>query len=149
MSALTTFFDELVRLEVEMWDAVDARLRAAHGLSLSRLEPMRVIASTPNCRVYDIARALSLTTGGTSKLVDQIEAAGHCRRRPNPNDRRSSIIELTPSGRRLARKATRTVEDELETRIGSVLPDRSLRQLTTTLGKLRESGQASVGELAA
>jgi DNA-binding MarR family transcriptional regulator len=149
MSDLTTLFDELVRFEVETWDAVDARLRAAHGPSLSRLEPMRVIAATPNCRVHDIARALSLTSGGTSKLVDQIELAGHCRRRPNPDDRRSSIIELTPTGRRLVRKATKTVEDELERRIGSVLPDRSLHQLTTTLGKLRASGRASGGELAA
>jgi DNA-binding MarR family transcriptional regulator len=140
---LKTFFNELVRFEVDMWDAVDARLRAEHGLSLSRFEPMRVIASTPHCRVFDIAHTLSLTTGGTSKLVDQIEVAGHCRRRPNPNDRRSSIIELTPAGKRLVEKATKTVEDELEKRIGSVLPDRSLQQLTTSLAKLRESGRAN------
>jgi MarR family transcriptional regulator, organic hydroperoxide resistance regulator len=75
---------------------------------------MRVMGSTVNCRVYDIAGALSLTTGGTSKLVDAIEAAGHCRRRPNPDDRRSSIIELTPAGRRLLDKATKTVEEELQ-----------------------------------
>ncbi|HTU84029.1 MAG TPA: MarR family winged helix-turn-helix transcriptional regulator [Solirubrobacteraceae bacterium] len=141
MPDLKTFFNELVRFEVEMWDAVDARLRAEHGVPLGRFEPMRVIASTPNCRVYDIAHALSLTTGGTSKLVDQIEAAGHCRRRPNPDDRRSSIIELTAAGSRLVEKATKTVEDELEQRIGSVLPDRSLHQLTANLVKLRESGR--------
>jgi hypothetical protein len=46
--------------------------------------------------VFDIAEELSLTVGGTSKLVDRIEAAGHCVRRANPDDRRSSIIELTP-----------------------------------------------------
>ncbi|HUA44061.1 MAG TPA: MarR family winged helix-turn-helix transcriptional regulator [Solirubrobacteraceae bacterium] len=148
MPDLKPFFNELVRFEVEIWDAVDTRLRAEHDLSLSRFEPMRIIASTPDCRVHDIARALSLTTGGTSKLVDQIEVAGHCRRRPNPNDRRSSIIELTATGKRLVQKATRTVEDELDKRIGSVLPDRSLQQLTATLAKLRESGRAG-SELAA
>jgi DNA-binding MarR family transcriptional regulator len=149
MPDLKKLFNELVRFEVETWDAVDARLRAEHGLPLSRFEPMRVIASCSDCRVYDIAAALSLTTGGTSKLVDAIEATGHCRRRPNPNDRRSSIIELTPAGKRLLAKATKTFEDELEARIGSVLPDRSVQQLMTTLVKLREGEQAKRGKLAA
>jgi DNA-binding MarR family transcriptional regulator len=141
MPDLKTLFNELVRLEVETWGAIDARLRAEHGLPLTRYEVMRVIASHENCRVYDIVAELSLTTGGASKLVDTVEAAGHSRRRPNPHDRRSSIVELTPAGKRLVEKATRTVENELEKRIGSVLPDRSLQQLTATLARLRESGR--------
>jgi DNA-binding MarR family transcriptional regulator len=149
MPDLRTLFNELVRLETETWSAIDARLRAEHGLPLARYEVMRVIASHTNCRVYDIVAELSLTTGGASKLVDTVEASGHSRRRPNPDDRRSSIIELTPAGKRLVEKATRTVEDELEQRIGSVLPDRSLQQLTTTLVKLRESGRSDRGNLAA
>jgi len=149
MPDLKKLFNELVRFETEIWDSIDARLRAEHGLPLSRFEPMRVIASCSDCRVYDIAAALSLTTGGTSKLVDGIEAAGHCRRKPNPGDRRSSIIELTPAGKRLLAKATKTFEDELEGRLGAVLPDRSLHQLTTTLVKLREGDQAKRGKAAA
>ena len=149
MSDLKKLFNELVRFEVETWNAIDARLRAEHGLPLSRFEPMRVMASTKNCRVYDIVGALSLTTGGASKLVDTIEAAGHCQRRPNPDDRRSSIIELTPVGKRLLTKATKTLEDELERRIGSVLGDRSRAQLTTTLVKLREGEQTRRSKIAA
>jgi MarR family transcriptional regulator, organic hydroperoxide resistance regulator len=149
MPDLKKLFNELVRFETEIWDAIDARLRAEHDLPLSRFEPMRVIESHNNCRVYEIAAALSLTTGGTSKLVDGIEAAGHCRRRPNPDDRRSSIIELTPAGKRLLAKATKTFENELEVRLGSVLPGRSLQQLTMTLAKLREGDRAKRGKLAA
>jgi DNA-binding MarR family transcriptional regulator len=149
MPDLKTLFNELVRLEIDTWSAIDARLRAEHGLPLSRCEVMRVIASQANCRVYDIVAELSLTTGGASKLVDTIEAAGYSRRRPNPQDRRSSIIELTPSGKRLMQKATVTVEDELEKRIGSALPDRSLEQLTATLGRLRENARANRANLAA
>ena len=149
MSDLKKLFNELVRFEVETWNAIDARLRVEHDLPLSRFEPMRVIASTKNCRVYDIAGALSLTTGGTSKLVDTIEAAGHCQRRPNPDDRRSSIIELTPAGKRLVTKATKTFDNELESRIGSVLGDRSLTQLTTTLIKLRAGQRARRSKIAA
>jgi MarR family transcriptional regulator, organic hydroperoxide resistance regulator len=149
MPDLKTLFNELVRLEVETWDAIDARLRAEHGLPLTRYEVMRVIASQPNCRVYDIVAELSLTTGGASKLVDTVEASGYSRRRPNPDDRRSSIIELTAAGKRLVEKATKTVEDELDKRIGSVLPDRSLQQLTATLARLRESGRAKRADRAA
>ena len=89
--------------------------------------------------MYDIAEELSITIGGTSKLVDRIEAAGYCVRRANPDDRRSSIIELTTVGRRILAKATKVFEDELRTRIGSVVPERSLQQFYATLVKLRSA----------
>lgn len=149
MADLQELFFELIRYETEIWNAIDARLRAEHDLPLSRFEPMQVIDSHPRCRVYDIARTLSITTGGTSKVVDAIEAAGHCRRRPNPDDRRSSIIELTPAGERLLVRATRTFEAELEERVGSVLPERTLRQFVATLVKLRGVEVARAGEVAA
>jgi DNA-binding MarR family transcriptional regulator len=95
------------------------------------------IISRQRCRVQDIAEELSITIGGTSKLVDRIEAAGHCRRRPNPADRRSSLIELTPAGRRLLAKATEAFDDELQARLGAAVSERSLQQFSTTLAKLR------------
>ena len=139
MTDLLVLFDQLIRFETELWNAVDARLRAEFDLPLSRLEPMQVIARRSSCRVYDIADELSITIGGTSKLVDRIEAAGYCARRANPDDRRSSIIELTAAGRRILAKATRVFEEELRTRIGSAVPERSLRQFYATLVKLRSA----------
>ena len=139
MTDLLDLSHQLIRFETELWNAVDARLRTEFGLPLSRLEPMQVIARRPLCRVYDIAAELSITIGGTSKLVDRIEAAGHCVRRANPDDRRSSIIELTAAGRRVLAKATKVFEDELRTRIGSAVPERSLQQFYATLVKLRSA----------
>ena len=139
MTDLLVLFDQLIRFETELWNAVDARLRAEFDLPLSRLEPMQVIARRSSCRVYDIADELSITIGGTSKLVDRIEAAGYCARRANPDDRRSSIIELTAAGRRVLAKATKVFEEELRTRIGSAVPERSLRQFYATLVKLRSA----------
>ena len=106
---------------------------------------MQVIAGRPSCRVNDIAEELSITIGGTSKLVDRIEAAGYCVRRANPEDGRSSVIELTAAGRRLLTKATKAFEDELETRIGSAVSAPSLRQLYINIVKLR-AANASVDE---
>jgi DNA-binding MarR family transcriptional regulator len=143
---LAELFNQLVRFETELWNAVDARLRADFDLPLTRFEPMQVIDRVGSCRVYDIAAELSITIGGTSKLVDRIEAAGHCRRVANPHDRRSSLIELTPAGRRLLAKATATFEEELQTRIGSTVSARQLDQFRTVLGKMRASN-ALVGDV--
>jgi DNA-binding MarR family transcriptional regulator len=134
---LAELFNQLVRFETELWNAVDARLRAEFDLPLTRFEPMQVIKRLASCRVYDIATELSITIGGTSKLVDRIEAAGHCRRVANPHDRRSSLIELTPAGRRMLVKATAIFEEELQTRIGSAVSARQLDQFQTVLGKMR------------
>ena len=113
---LTALFSALVRLEVELWDAVEGRVRAEHAMALGSYEVMTVIAQERGCRVHDIAAALSITVGGVSKIVDRIEAGGLCARRANPGDRRSSIIELTAAGRRRLREVTRTVEAELARR---------------------------------
>jgi DNA-binding MarR family transcriptional regulator len=140
MPELKRVFSELIRYETELWNAIDARLRADFDLPLGRFETMQIIAGRDACRVYDIADELSITVGGTSKQVDRIEAAGHCRRRSNPDDRRSSIIELTPAGRRLLVKATTVFEQELEIRIGSAISGPALREFSATLAKLRSAG---------
>jgi DNA-binding MarR family transcriptional regulator len=134
---LPRLFSDLIRFETELWNALDSRLRAEFDLPLARFEPMQVIERVPGCRVYDIAAELSITVGGTSKLVDRIEAAGHCRRVANPFDRRSSLIELTAAGRHLLVKAAKVFEEELQARIGSVVTSRQLEQFGTTLDKLR------------
>ncbi len=134
---LASMFSDLIRLETELWDLVDARLRREHNLALSWFEPMHVIGSTPSCRVIDIAEALSITIGGTSKLVDRIENAGWCERSPNPDDGRSSTIELTRAGQRLLTAARRTLTDEIGTRLSEPLSTDELQRFAATARKLR------------
>ena len=141
MSDLRWLFNDLIRFEIELWNAVDARLKGEFGLPLTHFEPMSVIDRIPGCRVYDIANELGITTGGTSKLVDRIEASGYCRRLPNPDDRRSSLLELTEEGRRLLAKAGAALDEELQRRLGSALPERTLRQFASTLTRLRAASQ--------
>lgn len=139
MSYLRGLFNDLIRFEIDLWNAVDARLKSEFGLPLTHFEPMSVIDRIAGCRVYDIANELGITTGGTSKLVDRIEASGYCRRLPNPDDRRSSLLELTEEGRRLFAKAAVAFDDELQPRLGAAtaLPERTLRQFASTLSRLR------------
>ncbi len=140
MPDLQRLFSELIRLEIELWNAADARLRVGHDLPLGRFEAMQIIARHGACRVQDIALAMVITVGGTSKLVDRLEAAGHCVRRANPDDRRSSLLELTPAGRDLLAEATLTFEDELARRLGAALPAAELDRLGATLSRLRVAG---------
>jgi DNA-binding MarR family transcriptional regulator len=141
MPDLQVLFSDLIRFETELWNAVDARLRSDHDLALTWFEPMQVMAKIPGCRVFDIKEELSITVGGTSKLVDRIEAAGLCRRRANPDDRRSQIIELTPAGRRLLAKATVSFDDELQRRLDKAISRRSLQQFGATLTALRAANR--------
>jgi MarR family transcriptional regulator, organic hydroperoxide resistance regulator len=140
VSDLRGLFSDIIRFEIELWNAVDARLKSEFDLPLTHFEPMSVIDRLPGCRVYDIARELGITTGGTSKLVDRIEASGYCRRLPNPADRRSSLLELTPAGKRLFAEAGEAFDDELERRLGAAVPERTLRQFGVTLSRLRAAG---------
>ena len=139
-SDLRQLFNDLIRFEIELWNAVDARLKSEFGLPLTHFEPRSVMDRLPNCRVYDIAAELGITTGGTSKLVDRIEASGYCRRLPNPDDRRSSLLELTPEGRRLLAGAGVAFDDELQRWLGAAVPERTLRQFAATLARLRAAG---------
>src|SRR3954465_13695348 len=96
---LRKVFDDLVRFETMLWNTVDARLRRDHDFTVGGLNVLMVIDANARCRVYDIARALAITVGGISQAVDRLEKTGLVARRPNPDDRRSSIVEMTPAGR--------------------------------------------------
>jgi len=146
LSDLRDLFNDIIRFEIELWDAVDARLKREYSLPLSHFEPMLVIERRPGCRVYDIASELGITTGGASKLVDRLEASGYCRRLPNPADRRSSLLELTPAGERLLTEAGTAFDDELRRCLGAAVPERTLRQFGSTLGRLRAANHHAAME---
>lgn len=128
-------FNEFIRFETELWDAVDARLREVHDLPLTWFEPMQVIGRLEICRVTDIAEQLSITVGGSSKLIDRIEASGLCVRRADPRDGRSSTIQLTPAGYAKLADASRTFVSELETCLRA--PQEELERFLETILRLR------------
>ncbi|HWD78339.1 MAG TPA: MarR family transcriptional regulator [Kribbella sp.] len=141
MTDLTAFFTDLVRLETRLYNALDRRLKDEHELPLGQFEFLRFIDAHGTARVYDLAREIAITVGATSKAVDRLEAAGRIRRTANPSDRRSSLVELTADGRRALEAATPTVEAELRTWVGSVLPASAVSQLATSVSMLRQRAE--------
>lgn len=87
-------------------------------------------------RPTDFAATLMLTSSGTTKRLDRLEAAGHITREPDPSDRRGVLITLTPKGRSLVDK-TSGKHMANEQRILSGLTEAEQRQLADLLRKLR------------
>ena len=131
-------FGDLVRLETELWNRVEARVQQVHGVPLAWVEIMRVVRATADCRVLDIANALSITVGGASKVVDRVESAGLCRRETNPADGRSNLIRLTQRGEELLGAASVTFATALGVYVGAALPAGELARLSATLRRLRD-----------
>jgi DNA-binding MarR family transcriptional regulator len=119
----TDFFTALVWVETRLWNVVDARVRAKHEISVGVLQFLRLMDSRAACRVQDIAREVDVTIGATSKAVDRIEARGWCERHANPDDRRSSLLVLTPAGREKLAAATPTFEKAVADLLADLPPE--------------------------
>jgi len=136
---LTQVFMDLIRYETRLYNALGERLRAEHGLTLGQYEFLRIIDTRDDCRVNDLAEEAAITVGATSKGVDRLEAAGWVVRRPNPSNRRSSLLELTPDGGKLLTAATPTFEDGLRCWLAEPLTADSLERLASTVALLRRT----------
>jgi DNA-binding MarR family transcriptional regulator len=132
---------DLIRLEIALWDRVDARLRASHELPLAFFESLLFISRSPrgNMRVGDLARALRVTVGGTSKLVDRIEESGLIAREPDPDDGRASRLALTTAGKRKLTAARKTYEAEVASILGGALRPAEQRQMSDYVSRLLTS----------
>jgi len=132
---LAVLFERFVRLQVDLFAAVDARLRSELDILLIALLPLRVVAAHPDgCRVQEIADGTGITAGGASKSADRLERGGWVRRVGNPADRRSSLLQLTDEGRRMVEAGSAVIRDELASRLGAT--DRDLAVFAATLDAL-------------
>jgi DNA-binding MarR family transcriptional regulator len=80
------------------------QVSAAVGLSFSRTRALRRVADEP-LSMGELAAVLGIDRPNATVLVDDLEARDLVRRRPHPTDRRAKLVEATPKGKRLARRA--------------------------------------------
>jgi DNA-binding MarR family transcriptional regulator len=76
-----------------------------------------------------------LTSSGTTKRLDRLEHAGLIKRRPDPDDRRGVLIELTPAGRKVI-DAAYPEHMANEDRLLAPLTKSERKQLASLLKKL-------------
>jgi DNA-binding MarR family transcriptional regulator len=87
-------------------------------------------------RVTDFSSTLMLTSSGTTKRLDRLEAAGLIARTPDPTDRRGTLITLTDAGRELIDRLTPHHLDN-ERRLLSALTRDEQAELADLLRKLQ------------
>jgi DNA-binding MarR family transcriptional regulator len=134
---LRQVFDDFVRLETELWNSLDATLVKECGVTLAAFNALLIVSKTPNCRVHDLAAALSITVGGVSQAVDRIEAQGLLVRVPNPANRRSSLLELTAAGREALDSASGVFDNELSIWFSAPLSTAASTRFAKDLSTLR------------
>jgi DNA-binding MarR family transcriptional regulator len=133
MAAVTS----LMRAQQIVQARVDAVLRP-FDLTFARYECLMVLyfsrrGALPLGKLGD---RLQVHPTSVTNTVDRLEAQGLVRRTPHPTDRRTTLAEITASGRRLAPRATRALNEEVFARPG--LPSTKLTALLDLLRDLRQ-----------
>ena len=124
----------LVRYEIALWNAVDQELARQGQVNLGQLHGLRAVDRYDGrARVQDVSADIGITVGAASKLVDRLERDGLTARRANPDDRRSSLVELTATGRQALATGTAVRRRALAHAVG----EEDVEVLTTGLRRLQ------------
>lgn len=142
-SSRIAWLSDLIRLEIVLWDRINAQLKAEHDLSLAFFQALYFIGHSPDgsLRVGDLARAMCITVGATSKLVDRVEAAGLIRRELDADDRRASRVALTATGRGMLTNASATCEAAMATVLDVALTVDEQQQVHTRIRRLLNAAE--------
>ena len=124
-----------------------ARGLAGHGLQpgwFDLLAALRRAGRPYELNPTDLMAATMLSSGGITKRLDRLVEAGLVERRPDPGDRRGTLVRLTRTGRAVIDRAieTHVANEERLLRVlssaGKRRLDRLLRRLLTGLDKGRQ-----------
>ncbi len=107
------------------WDITPAQLRA-----------LRVLRHHGTLRLSELSGHLHIAARSTTEVADALESRGLVRRRPDPGDRRATLVELTEHGASVldAIRAARGTEAE---RVFGRLSQTDRAHLARILRKLR------------
>jgi len=143
VSELTRLYKDLASLKADLWNAAEQRLQADFALPVYCFLAMSAIGRLGACQVDDVAAELGIGRRAAGELIDHIEAEGCCHRRGR-GARARRALELTPWGRSVVREAGLAFDDELERRLGGIVPPSDLEQFAAALRRLRRPGISCV-----
>ena len=86
------------------------------GLNVTDMECMGLLFHRGLASPSELAAVTGLTSGATTAMLDRLEKSGMIERRPNPQDRRGTLIVLLKSGARRVSpwfKSVRKAQDQL------------------------------------
>jgi DNA-binding MarR family transcriptional regulator len=86
------------------------------GLNVTDMECLRLLFLKGTASPSELAKHTGLTSGATTAMLDRLENAGLIERRPNPNDRRGTLIAAAESSAEKAASwfaSARKAQDDL------------------------------------
>ena len=86
------------------------------GLNVTDMECLRLLFQKGVATPSELSRFTGLTSGATTAMLDRLEKAGLIERKPNPDDRRGTLITPAKSSAEKAASwftSARTAQDEL------------------------------------
>jgi DNA-binding MarR family transcriptional regulator len=113
------------------------RLRAENRLSLSHGAVLGRLDRTGAQSVSDLAAAERIRPQSMAQTVADLEASGFVARRPDPDDRRRALVELTDAGRAVVNADRRHREGWLANAIAADLSAEEQALLADAVGLLR------------
>ncbi len=87
-----------------------------------------------------LAGTLGVTAGAATRLLDGLEKKGWCVRTRDPDDRRRILIELTPQGRKEAKRLHDATAESVNAVLGQV-PRGKRTQVRESLNLLRVAAE--------
>jgi DNA-binding MarR family transcriptional regulator len=106
-------------------------------VTLARFDLLASLNREDGQTLASLSRALLVTAGNLTGLVDRAERDGVVERRPDPADRRLARVWLTSAGKSLIRELLPAHAKQVHALLGA-LPARERQDLRRLLGSLRE-----------
>jgi DNA-binding MarR family transcriptional regulator len=132
----------IVEAHLRLARALEAELEDACGIPLHWFDVLIRLRRSAEGRLTmtELAAQTLLTSGGITRLVDRLEAAGYAQRQSCPTDRRSVHVALTDLGAAKLEDAVRAHLDGLERHLMDPLDETDRTALATALRKLVGDG---------
>jgi MarR family 2-MHQ and catechol resistance regulon transcriptional repressor len=130
----------LIEAHNELHNALQRTRDAAAGVPVGWLGVLIRLARTPGeqLRMTVLARDMTMSTSGLTRLVDRMESDGVVERRACPEDRRGMLAVLTDRGREVLASTTPCHVADLELLLGGALESGQLATLTGLLRQVRD-----------
>lgn len=127
---------ELVRA-YQSFAAYDAAGFRNVDLTVPQADVIFSLGNTSGLTCKEIGEKTLITKGTLTGILDRLEGKGLIRRVPSAEDRRSTVIQLTPAGQRVFEREFPRQIDHLAQRFGR-LDQKELDEAYDVLRKLRE-----------
>lgn len=137
---LIEVFGLLVEAHARLVAELDRELLESRGVSLQSFEVLIRLARTPSASLSagELARAVALSSGGATRLIDRLEATGLVARRTDARDRRVVRVDLTAEGRDVLHAALAVHLDGLERHLAGPLAPNELAALENAVRSVRD-----------